>query len=88
MSVVPSVLFLFAAAAAIAAIWTSLRLGLPAISALKHELAAASQDRMIHVSTLQTRDDVAKPMHRPARARRHARPKPVTHRLHHFPHAA
>ncbi len=88
MSIVSPVLFLLAAAAAITAIWTSLKRTLPAIRTLKAQQVVASHERLIRVSTLQTRDEPATPLPRTARADSHARLKPVSHRQHHLPHAA
>lgn len=88
MAIVPPVLFAIAAMAAALTIWKSIGAALPVIRTLRAELAAASRDHLIHASTLETRA-VLEDEYQPAtRALRHPRPKPVMHRLHHFPHRA
>jgi HAMP domain-containing protein len=88
MAIVSQILFAIAACAAVLTIWKSVGAALPAIRALRTEIAAATVDHAIHVATLDTRTALAEERPRPARARRHPHPKPVTHRLHHFPHRA
>jgi hypothetical protein len=88
MTIVPTVLFLLAAIAATATIWTSVKSALPAIRSLRLQLADALEDRTIHVATRNTRTAIEAESRRAARRRRRAHPKPVTHRLHHFPHRA
>lgn len=88
MTIVPTVLFLLAAIAATATIWTSLQSALPAIRGMRLQLADDFKDRAIHVATRNTRSAPDTETRRAARRRRHAHPKPVTHRLHHLPHRA
>lgn len=89
MAIVPTVLFAIAAVAAAMTIWKSISAALPAIHTLRAQLAEASRDHMIHVATLETRLLEQEEDHHPVtRSRRHPRPKPVTHRLHQFPHRA
>ncbi|WP_159982490.1 MULTISPECIES: hypothetical protein [unclassified Novosphingobium] len=86
MSIAPSVLFSFAALAAILTIWKNIVAALPAIRGLRAEL---SDDGDIHVTTLETRSLAPNSAEaRSPRSRRHQHPKPITHRLHHFPHPA
>jgi hypothetical protein len=89
MSIVPPLLFSIAALAAVLTIWKSAAAALPAFRCLRLQLADASQERVIHVGSLDRRstsDATAEARPSSARVRRHPRPKPVTHRLHHFPH--
>lgn len=89
MSIVSPALFSLAALAAILTIWKSAATALPIVRNLRRQLAEASRERVIHVGTLDVRGPLETPAEtrRPsARARRHPCPKPVTHRLHHFPH--
>lgn len=74
-------LFALGGVVALATIWTTLRSALPAIRALRRDLSAELDGHAIHVATLDTRTPC-----RPARSRRHMQPKPVTHRLHQYPH--
>lgn len=91
MSVVPPLLFTLAAFTALVTIWISLKSALPAIARLRTELAEA---RTVHEITIHTMDpragaelDIdALPL--PRHMRRRLRPKPVTHRLHHYARAA
>lgn len=87
MSVVPPLLFTLAAFTALVTIWISLKSALPAIARLRTELAEA---RTVHEITIHTMDpragaelDIdALPL--PRHMRRRLRPKPITHRLHHY----
>lgn len=87
MNIFPSVLFTLAAIAAVSTIWKSIAAALPVVRTLRTQLARASQERVIHVTRLDTRPAIAdEPRARPRR--HHPQPKPVTHRLHHFAHRA
>lgn len=81
MTIVSSFLFAFAGIAAIATIWKTLTAALPVISALHRDLATELDGHAISVTTLDTRE-----VRRPARPRRRLQAKPVTHRLHQYPH--
>jgi hypothetical protein len=90
MNIVSPALFTLAALAAALTIWKSMTAALPAFSSLRAQLAQEEADRVIHVATLDTRMTRAEEQEaRAARPRRRLlQPKPVTHRLHHFPHRA
>lgn len=89
MSIVASILFALAGFAAILTIWKSTGTALAAFRSLRAQLSEASQERIIHVTTL----DLREPVEAPAETRRSfVRPyryphsKPVTYRLQQFPH--
>jgi predicted secreted protein len=84
MTTLASILFALAAAAAVLTIWKSLTAALPAIRALHATLSDNASPPVIHVRTLPTRTEVQTRTSR--RHRRTQRPKPVTHRLHQYPH--
>jgi hypothetical protein len=89
MSIVPPILFSIAALAAVLTIWKSAMSALPIVRTLRRQLAEASQERVIHVASLDLRTSIEPPAEARRQtvcARRHACPKPVTHRLHQFPH--
>ncbi|HUD29479.1 MAG TPA: hypothetical protein VMQ93_11455 [Novosphingobium sp.] len=89
MSILPSALFSLAAVAAALTIWKSLSVALPLLRTLRVQLNETPEERSIHVSTLDLRSPLGAPVEtRRAHplARHHRRPKPVTHRLHQFPH--
>jgi len=90
MNIVSPALFTLAALAATLTIWKSLSAALPAFRSLRAQLALEEADRVVHVATLDTRLTRAEEQEaRAARPRRRLlQPKPVTHRLHHFPHRA
>lgn len=90
MSVVPVIIFTIAAIAASYAIWSNLRSALPAIMSLRHQLAEMPSVHCIHMNTLDPRFDSAAANKTAAhrQRRRVLRPKPVTHRLHHYPRPA
>ena len=89
MSIATPALFSIAALAALLSIWKSAVAALPVIRALRAQLAETSQPPLVHVATLDTRSlIIEEAAARSARLRRHMRPKPVTHRLHQFPHRA
>ncbi len=81
MTIVASFLFAFAGIASLVTIWKTLATALPAVRTLHRDLSAEMNGHAIHVATLDTREG-----RRPARPRRHLQPKPVTHRLHQYPH--
>ncbi|MFT4055031.1 MAG: hypothetical protein QM681_11040 [Novosphingobium sp.] len=84
MTILASVLFAFAAVAAMLTLWKSLAGALPAIRAIHAALSDGEARPLIHVKTLQTRTEPK--IRSPRRPRRQQHPKPVTHRLHHYPH--
>lgn len=84
MSLFATVLFVLAAMAALVTIWKSLFAALPGIRALRAELAGNIDGQVVHVSTLDPR---AAPRHA-RRSRCLKQPKPVTHRMHRYPHRA
>ncbi|AXB77154.1 hypothetical protein [Novosphingobium sp. P6W] len=89
MSIATPALFTIATIAAFLTIWKSVAAALPAIRALRAQLAEASQVPLVQVATLNTRSSIIEETAvRSARLRRHLHPKPVTHRLHQFPHRA
>lgn len=81
MSIFASILFALAAVAAAATIWKTTLTALPSLRALRRALAEEEAGHVIRVTTLDTR--TAMPRNK---VRRHPQPKPVTHRLHHYPH--
>ncbi|AOR75523.1 hypothetical protein QUC32_14305 [Novosphingobium resinovorum] len=84
MTIIASILFSLAAAAAALTIWKSLTTALPAVRAMHAALCDSAAPPPIHAKTLQTRTDgKVRSLRRP---RRQLHPKPVTHRLHHYPH--
>ncbi|EIZ77531.1 hypothetical protein WSK_3912 [Novosphingobium sp. Rr 2-17] len=86
MTLVASTLFLIASVAAVIAILHTVRSALPAIRGLKAQLAGNISEGAITVTTMETRDapDCEPAKVSPLRHRGQTRPKPVTHRLHHF----
>lgn len=88
MNVLVPALFAFAGFAAIWAMSSSLKSALPAIRLLRRRQREAMMGVPVTVRKLPTRavpDDVG-PRRSETACRRGARPKPVTHRLHRFPH--
>ncbi|HUD94183.1 hypothetical protein [Sphingobium sp.] len=90
MSILPFALFSLAVVAAALTIWKSLSVALPLLRTLRGQLNETPEERSIHVTTLDLRSP---PLGAPVETRRahplarhHRRPKPVTHRLHQFPH--
>lgn len=88
MSVFIPALFALAALAATLAIISSVKRALPAIHILRIQSRETSTGMPITMRTVSTRDvPLSSAMCRAgAIHRRKARPKPVTHRLHRFPH--
>lgn len=84
MNIVASLLFVLAAAAAAVTIRASIAAALPSIRGLRRALAEGAGESRLHVSTLDTRA-AGRQSRRP---RRLHQPKPVTHRLHQYPHRA
>jgi len=88
MTIVASLLFTTAALAALYLSWRAITAALPGIATLRAQLAEADVDRAILITTLDTRLAEEPAAFAPAKPRRRIRPKPVTHRLHHFARAA
>ena len=87
MSVIPPLLFTLAAFTALVTIWISLKSALPAIARLRFELAEAPTVHEFIIQTMDPRAEAefeidALPL--PRHMRRRLRPKPITHRLHHY----
>ncbi|MEE4453517.1 hypothetical protein [Novosphingobium resinovorum] len=84
MSIFASIIFGLAAVTAVATIWKTTLTALPSLRALRRALAEEEAGHVIRVTTLNTR--TAMPRRSGNKVRRHPQPKPVTHRLHHYPH--
>lgn len=84
MNILAFILFALAAVAAMRTIWKSLGGALPAIRAMHAALSDSEARPLIQVKTLQTRTEPK--IRPPRRPRRQQQPKPVAHRLHHYPH--
>lgn len=87
MNVIPIILFGLAAAAAVLAIRGAIRSHFPAYAGIRVQLRQTSLESEIAYATVQTRGEDLDPQPQEdfaQRLRRRARPKPVTHRLHHF----
>lgn len=90
MALLAPLLFLLAAVASVLTIRRSIRRALPRIRTLRSQIAQCSAEQAITMSVLDTRDHEAQTPGVPGivRQRGQRRPKPVTHRLHHFIRAA
>lgn len=91
MSAIPLVLLGLATVLAVSLIIGSVKKALPGIRQIQQQLRDGSTDFVVTTSTVNLRLPVAAPVDSarlPRLHRRGARPKPVTHRLHHFPRPA
>lgn len=88
MTVVTPVLFIIAACAAGFTLWKSIAPAVAAFRDLRAQLTMSDAEQIVHVGTVVTRERSAtKQGERRPRALRHPQPKPVVHRLHHYPHS-
>lgn len=88
MAILAPALFVIAAIVAIGVIRRSVLRAAPMIRALRTDLKRETLGRPIEVRVLETRDDLGPEAESLPRPTRHPRPKPVTHRRHHFPRPA